>query len=70
MIYEPCHTSSDEVLFGVKGPGNGLGYYAWYLYPQNTFTTWEEAEKAARLMNLAFAEGKAARSREIKGLIG
>lgn len=67
--YETCFTSSDDAIYGVKGPGDGLGYYAWYLHPENTFGSFEEAEKAARLMNMAFAEGKKHRSREIKALL-
>jgi hypothetical protein len=69
--YSACHTSKDEppYLYGIDGPGDGLGYYAWLGYPQNTFSSLEEAEKVARLMNLAFEQGKRARSAEIKGLL-
>jgi len=70
--YEACHTSKDTepFVYGISGPGNGLGYYAWLGYPQNTFATFEEAEKTARMMNLAFREGQSERSRKIKELIG
>lgn len=70
--YTACGTSKEESppLYGIRGPGQGIGYHAWYLYPENTFTTYEDAEKAARLMNLAFAEGEKARAAKIKALIG
>lgn len=69
--YHPCSTSKDDepYLFGIDGPGEGLGYFAWLLYPQNTFPTRAVAEQTARLMNLAFAEGMKARSRQIKDLL-
>lgn len=69
--YCACHTSKDTepFVYGVEGPGNGIGYYAWHGHPENIFTTWGEAEKAARMMNLAFSEGQKARSRQIKGLL-
>jgi hypothetical protein len=66
--YSACHTPSPYV-YGVSGPGSGLGYYAWLAYPQNTFSTIEDAEKAARLMNLAYAQGQAQRGRAIKELL-
>jgi len=70
--YSACGTSkeTEPFIYGIKGPGRGLGYYGWYLFPENTFATHEEAEKTARLMNLAFHEGQRARSQEIKKLIG
>lgn len=70
--YKACVTSKDHApyLYGVDGPGQGLGYYAWYLFPENTFATWEEARKAARLMNLAFEQGGLERSREFRRLLG
>ena len=69
--YKACYTSKDiaPYLYGVSGPGNGLGYHAWLGYPQNTFQTFDEAEKAARLINLAFAEGQKNRGRAIKALL-
>jgi hypothetical protein len=70
-LYSACHTSKDyePYVYGVSGPGPGLGYHAWLGYPQNTFSTLEEAEKVARLMNIAFAQGQAQRGREIKALL-
>ena len=67
--YEACVTGSDKLLYGVSGSGIGLGYYAWYGYPQNTFTTSEQAEQAARMMNIAYNAGKQERSRQIAELI-
>lgn len=67
--YKACFTSSDDAIYGVEGPGSEIGYYAWYLCPENTFGSFEEAAKAARWMNMAFAEGKKCRSREIKALL-
>lgn len=68
LFYKPCYTSKPFV-YGVEGPGNGIGYYAWLGCPQNTFATWEEAEKAARMMDMAFREGMAFRSRQITELL-
>lgn len=70
--YKACGTSKDTTpyVYGIEGPGTGFGYYAWLLFPENTFATSAEAEKVARLMNLAFAEGQKARSQEIKDLLG
>lgn len=69
--YSACHTSKDHLpyVYGVSGPGSGLGYTAWLGYPQNTFSCMEDAEKAARLMNLAYAQGQAQRGRAIKALL-
>lgn len=69
--YTACHTSKDTepFVYGVKGPGQGLGYHAWLGYPQNTFSTFEEAEKVARMMNIAFGAGLAERSRQIRELL-
>lgn len=69
--YDVCGTSKDDepYVYGVSGPGEGLGYHAWYLYPENTFETQSEAAKVARLMNLAFREGQKNRSREIRELL-
>lgn len=73
--YRACWTGNVEPsqshpnLFGVEGPGNGLGHYAWLGYPENTFPTMEAAEQAARLMNLAFQQGELARAWAIKGLL-
>lgn len=69
--YRACNTSKDiePFVYGVAGPGNGLGYHAWLGYPQNTFDSFEQAEKTARMMNIAFLEGKRERSRQIRELI-
>lgn len=69
--YRACHTSKDDApyLYGVEGPGDGIGYYAWYLNPQNTFTNIEDAEKTARMMNLAFNAGLHERSRQFLELL-
>lgn len=69
--YAACLTSKDEepYAYGVSGPGQGLGYHAWLGWPQNTFETLELAEKTARMMNIAFQQGKAARSKQIADLL-
>lgn len=69
--YSACHTSKDDppFVYGIEGPGQGIGYYAWYSNPQNTFENFADAEKAARLMNLAFAQGLAERSRQFRELL-
>jgi hypothetical protein len=69
--YTACHTSKDTepFVYGIDGPGPGLGYHAWLGYPQNTFPTIEEADKVARMMNIAFNAGLAERSRQIRELL-
>lgn len=68
--YKPCATGAEtQPTIGIEGPGVGFGYHAWYLFPQNTFTDPADAEKAARLMNIAFHEGQKERSRAIMGLL-
>lgn len=62
-------SQSHPNMFGVEGPGPGLGFYAWLGYPQNTLPTMEAAEQAARLMNLAFKEGESARGRAIADML-
>lgn len=70
--YKACYTSKHDVpyLYGIEGPGDGLGYYAWQLYPENTFETWEDAERVARMMNLAFREGQRRQQRDTKAVLG
>ena len=41
----------------VRGPGNGLGYYAHTLNPDLSCNNKEEAERAASIANIAFEEG-------------
>ncbi len=69
--YSACNTSKDYEprVYGISGPGNGLGYYAWLLFPENTFERHEDAEKVARMMNLAFAEGQRDRAKAIAELL-
>lgn len=70
-VYKPCCTGAEQQpTIGIEGPGVGLGYHAWYLFPENTFTSNEDAEKAARLMNLAFEEGQRAKLLEIRRVMG
>lgn len=69
--YKACHTGKMDApyVYGIEGPGEGIGYHAWYLNPQNTFTDMEDAAKTARLMNLAYAAGLRDRSRQIRELL-
>lgn len=69
--YAACGTSKVDhpYVYGVSGPGKGLGHHGWYLHPENTFQTKEEAEKVARLMNLAFEEGRKDKAREIREVL-
>jgi hypothetical protein len=69
-FYKPCPTGADtQPTIGIEGPGVGLGYDAWYLFPENTFAVQEEAEKVARLMNLAYEEGQKAKAAEIRSAL-
>ena len=66
-VYKPCGTGAEQQpTIGIEGPGTGLGYHGWYLFPQFTFDNHADAEKAARLMNLAFEEGRMAKAAEIR----
>ena len=67
--YKSCGTSSPEIIFGVSGPGEGLGFYAWYGSPQNTFASLDQAEQTARMMNIAYNAGKQERSSQIMALL-
>jgi hypothetical protein len=67
--YESCGTSSDKPIYGVEGPGEGLGYYAWYGHPHNTFSCLTQADQTARMMNIAYNAGLKERSREIMELL-
>lgn len=62
-------SESPETRYGIDGPGQGFGYHAWYLFPENTFSTKEDAEKAARMMNTAFVEGQREKARTIRELL-
>lgn len=69
--YKACHTGKDDppYVYSVEGPGQGLGYHSWYLFPENTFETYEMAERVARLMNLSFHEGQRRRAKDIRALL-
>ncbi|MCK4790222.1 MAG: hypothetical protein KAV87_41165 [Desulfobacteraceae bacterium] len=41
----------------VRGPGNGLGYHSHALYPQLNCRDSDEAERAAKIANIAYEEG-------------
>lgn len=70
--YSACHTSKDDkpYMYGISGPGNGIGYNAWYLYPENAFYDYGDAERVAKLMNMAFEEGRKAQQTAIKNALG
>jgi hypothetical protein len=53
--YQARHNS--EGLPYVDGPGDGLGYYAHTLNPGLTCVTKEEAERAAKIANIAYERG-------------
>jgi hypothetical protein len=50
-------------------PGGECSYYGGTLYPSLRFDTVEEAERAAKLANIAFEQGKEALRCEIKALL-
>lgn len=70
--YMACITSKDEQpqVYDVLGPGAGPGYRAWVMYPENTLPDMAAAERTARMMNIAYEEGRRALRREIASLLG
>ena len=57
-------------LHCVYGPGNGMGYYSHTLWPHLSMTTMEEAERAADIANIAYAEGYKQAQADIRKSIG
>lgn len=62
-------TGSDNKLY-VDGPGNGLGYSSGTLWPSLRFKDREEAERAARVANIAYHQGKEKARGEIRAALG
>jgi len=54
----------------VNGPGNGMGYYGHTLYSHLSMATVEEAERAAEIANIAYAEGYSRAQRDMRKAIG
>lgn len=52
------------------GPGDGCGYYNGTSRPSLRCDTQEEAEKLARIANIAYAEGYKAAQLDIKKALG
>lgn len=70
--YKACHTSKDDppYVYGIDGPGNGIGYHAWFGNPENTFMSMNDAERVAKLMNMAYAQGILKNQKDVKGVLG
>lgn len=67
-IYVPATDSRGN--FYPKGPGDGLCFDGWLLYPSTRFSSQEVTEKVAHLMNIAYEEGKKATQTDIKKALG
>lgn len=61
---------NNEGLPFVEGPGNGLGYYSHTLCPELTCGNDEEAERAAKIANIAYGVGYAKAQRDIRKALG
>lgn len=60
MRLKPYNTSPGKCSkYYIDGPGSGghFSYYGGHLYPETRFDTEEEAEKACKLVNIAYNEG-------------
>lgn len=70
--YKACHTSKDDspYVYGIDGPGNGIGYHAWFRNPENTFMSMNDAERVAKLMNMAYAQGILKNQKDVKEVLG
>lgn len=56
--------------FYVDGPGNGFGTYAGTLWPHGRLSTERDAQAAAFLCNIAYAEGYARAQADIRKALG
>jgi hypothetical protein len=54
----------------VRGPGDGLGYYSGTLWPDLRCESKEEAERGAKIANIAHREGYMQAQRDIKKALG
>lgn len=54
----------------VQGPGNGLGYYGHTLWPNLTCDTDKEAERAAKIANIAYRAGYNQAQSDIQRVLG
>lgn len=61
---------NDAGLPCVSGRGNGLGFYAHYLNPGLSFQDMENAERAAKIANIAYQSGYRQAQEDIRNAIG
>lgn len=54
----------------VDGPGDGLGYYGHTLWPNLSFNDVENAERAAKIANIAFGQGYLKAQQDIRKALG
>lgn len=54
----------------VQGPGPGLDYYGGTLWRELRFVRPEDAERAARIANIAYAEGYGKAQQDIQKALG
>jgi hypothetical protein len=54
----------------VDGPGDGLGFYSHTLWPNLSFKDKENAERAAKIANIAFEQGYLEAQQNIKKALG
>lgn len=66
--YEAGYNNENRLC--VRGPGAGLGYYSGTLWSGLICDTEAEAERAARIANIAYAEGAAAARTAIRKALG
>ena len=59
-----------EYLHYVDGPGNGLSYYAHTLNPDLTCRDVVEAQRAAKIANIAYKAGYAKAQYDVRAALG
>ena len=60
----------DQVSYFPQGPGDGLSYSGWLLYPETRFANREITEKVCHLMNIAYREGEKKAKLEMRKALG
>ena len=66
--YTASHGHDNKYYINGPAPGGECSYYGGTLYPNLRFDTVEEAERAAKLANIAFNEGVKAAKKELREL--
>lgn len=69
-IYKVAPITDPGDRYFLEGPGREFGYYGGTLWPELRFTDIKIAEQAARIANIAYAEGYGKAQLEIRKALG